>query len=72
MESAGSNLPSDVLWTILATSVASLVLLFVGLYFAKKFNDRQQRKGKVKRRRASPPVLQRQKPKRRPLGGKDR
>ena len=50
MESGGSNLPSDVLWTILATSVASLALLFIGLRLARTINDRRQRrkgKGKV-------------------------
>jgi hypothetical protein len=72
MESEASNLPSDVLWTILATSVASLVLLFAGLYFARKIKPRQQRKGKGKAPAGRPAGRAKAKPKDRPPGLKNR
>lgn len=56
MESAWSYLPSNALWIVLATSVASLVLLFAGLHLAHTMNNRRQRKkgkGKAWRSKAS-------------------
>lgn len=72
MENPGSNLPSDVLWTILASSVASLALLFVGLYFAKKANRRQERKGKGRVSVRKPASRAKAKPKDRGTGANNK
>jgi hypothetical protein len=55
MEGGGSDLPSNVLWTIFATSLASLALLFVGLYFGLRKKGRgKRRQGRSKSAKHKP------------------